>query len=806
MSGGALIDEELGIEEATSSSPAVPAAPKLVDADLGIEEASASSGAAPAAPRPNVSRMESFARGAQNTAGFGFDDEGSGLASKMFGEAPRTVGRGIDAPRDQRTDYEVGRDRAREEHRQAQEANPGTYFAGQVVGGAPASAVPITRLGAGGAQLLPRLASAAVNAAPLGAAYAAGQSEAKTPLGVTFDTLEGGLTSAVAAPVVSETVRKVVNVPQAVRKYVQGRTKGQEEKLVSQYGPEGLQTARAVGDASEYSGVQPGKPLPKTASAQLRDQLKRANDPEALSQQAAELERQVARVRSASRAYREPIERAGSPERVQELSRSITDRVSRIAKAADDIKWEEDISQKGKLATKLMARDLVDPERVAESADVQVDGIGSRLAELSTYVEPGTPDAGIVRKLAREVKEYRLKPITGAEGEGVTPYQHAGEKFLRVDQLKREFQKALSGARSRRDSPILEELQALEKQLRTNLENEAVWGSGVSQLQRARNEAWRTRLLLESQDNNPRRLLLTDASGKASQDEYRLLLEGDQASLHGIVKDAAEYTNEPRARQLVEWADREANLLQTLVDHIDPDPVLKRQAAASRRAANELRSLLEQRKGEAQAFTALPKDDAPALEGLHGMLRDVLEHPTDAKVAQLRAWADREIKALSSSPATKPQADEARQALQAMEGLIEQRRQDAIAARHFAKLSPRVDAVSPTVGQRIGEGARQLPLVGKPMQELISLVPGAGTPKAPSLVERAKLLMHLEDVLRVDPTNRPALETLKRLAAEDARRTRILSQPAPRAASSLPSRAAVPATAWAAGGLMSDKQ
>ena len=109
------------------------------------------------------SQLESGLRGAAQGLTFGFADEISGGVQALFSDSPF-----MDA-------YRKHRDESREEFKAAQEANPKSYFAGELVGG---MAVPLP----GAAALktgstLAKVGKGAAMGAGFGAASAAGSTE-----------------------------------------------------------------------------------------------------------------------------------------------------------------------------------------------------------------------------------------------------------------------------------------------------------------------------------------------------------------------------------------------------------------------------------------------------------------------------------------------------------------------------------------------------------------------------------------------------------------------------------------------------
>jgi hypothetical protein len=145
------------------------------------------------------SKLESLARGAGQGVTFGAQDELSAAAEPLINKlgdmlpaswTGRQEGMNVsDLPQES---YEQRRDAYRNENREAQIANPGTYFAGQMLGSVPSMAV-------GGTSVAGQMAAGGA----MGAATGAGYSEAEDLEGIAKDTglgvAIGGLSPALLA-------------------------------------------------------------------------------------------------------------------------------------------------------------------------------------------------------------------------------------------------------------------------------------------------------------------------------------------------------------------------------------------------------------------------------------------------------------------------------------------------------------------------------------------------------------------------------------------------------------------------------
>jgi hypothetical protein len=127
--------------------------------------------------KPQVSKLESLGRGVLQGATLGFADE-IWAALKAGGVSGKT--------------YEMERDRTRRENQAAQDANPGSYIAGEVGGGIASAFVPGLGVAKGAGAV-----GNAVKAAGLGAVSGVGSSEAGDLGGVAKDAAVGGIAGGV---------------------------------------------------------------------------------------------------------------------------------------------------------------------------------------------------------------------------------------------------------------------------------------------------------------------------------------------------------------------------------------------------------------------------------------------------------------------------------------------------------------------------------------------------------------------------------------------------------------------------------
>lgn len=180
---------------------------------------------------PDVSKLESFARGGVQGLTFGFADEVQGIADYLL------AGR----------DYVRGRDEARAKNKAAQEANPWTYAGGDVAGGVATAFVPGLNI-AKGATMATRIGKSALLGAVSGAGYSEGQG-----MELFEDALKGGAIGTVGGIATEGVGRLIGNAPKrAEDRLIQGITEGAKpsiaEKLVGAAGarrPEVLEFIQA---------------------------------------------------------------------------------------------------------------------------------------------------------------------------------------------------------------------------------------------------------------------------------------------------------------------------------------------------------------------------------------------------------------------------------------------------------------------------------------------------------------------------------------------------------------------------------
>ena len=196
--------------------------------------------------QPQVDQGTSAVRGGLQGASFGFGDEVSALADAAVSKVPglRDFAQKLHSeglPRVDNPDitYQQRRDAYRQKNQEAQQANPKTYFAGEIAG---SIAAPIPGGAAvKGSTTLAKAASLAKTGAKVGALTGLGTSTADLTKGTidefekaVNDTVKGGVTGAVAAPLAAGAAKVVGTVAGKVGKAFKNKAVNDAVEAVSQ--------------------------------------------------------------------------------------------------------------------------------------------------------------------------------------------------------------------------------------------------------------------------------------------------------------------------------------------------------------------------------------------------------------------------------------------------------------------------------------------------------------------------------------------------------------------------------------------
>lgn len=521
------------------------------------------------APKQNAPGVgESFFRGAGKSASMNLGDEASGfgawLSDQVNGtQTARATGRGADAPVSDRSSYDVGAKGYRDDDREAELENPWAFGGGELFGLATTAALPVGKA-IPAATWGARAIQAAKVASPMAALAAWGGSEDPTASGQAFDALGGAEVGALTGPLAGELTHQVLTRAQPL-------VRGAAEKL-------GNMVRR--GEANRIEAAH---------GPAARDLAMQAADPNS----------------AAGKAQRALVHAGESPEATEAHARAVTGDVSKIAEHQDAIQAYETIAEKARVAQKYFQQDGVDPLAVSKSADDIATEVRQSIQEMLSGVQQGTDDFRLLKRIEKEVLEYDLRPFDAAQA---TPLDIAGNKWGRLDQIKREIQRKLAGVKF--NSPEVEALHGLEERIRTDLENPSLWGEGAADMQVRRNRAWHEMLSLEkTRDVAPRSNFLTDYRGlpSAAEHSFQPLAEGDLPGIMSTFQGAGKPEGEQALWKLGEMADRRAKLGDALTDHIDPSPVQRQRAAEMQTSAGAIRNRLGQRTQEAEASNALSR-------------------------------------------------------------------------------------------------------------------------------------------------------------------------------------------------------
>jgi hypothetical protein len=568
--------------------------PQLADpfADLGAEPIAPPPppGAAPANPdtpdRPKMSRLEGAGRGAMHGFLFGLDDEWQGVSGKLAGmlrggDIPRAAHRGVlgtraeeeAAPLSERTDYDVERDAARDVQAQAKADtayektgwNPvlayltpdSAFGAGEAGASMITSAIPITRA-APTAGLLGRFATNAINGGVHGLVRGFGDAEG-TAAEQAKQTIAGGAKGAASSVVAGEGLHQLGRGARAA-----GGKLGQLWDDLT--------------GGAQAREVELGSP-------------KLARAAEAMTERSP----QGAQLRAAAVAGK-------NPEVIESRARSVGQKIDDLYKRSDIVRWDEDIASKGRAITKMLERQPPGTAAV-EAADGAVAKARQAWDELAQDVGKGE-GAATISRLKREAWDAYDQRVGRANvmiaNDPAKYAEYHAERFMALDDLKRKLQKTIASKRFPHDDVLHERM---EEPLRQTLENPELWGTNAAALQRVRNAGWTRRLTAKGRPEHD--FTLERGFGERSADPYAVLDTHDIAKVHGIIRNAGTIEGEQAGKNLVEWADREAGLLEALTKYEGADPALVAHAQSARKLATEIADELGERHAEASAARLL---------------------------------------------------------------------------------------------------------------------------------------------------------------------------------------------------------
>lgn len=207
-----------------------------------------------ATPGEDVSKLESFGRGAAQGASFGFADEVVGLGHALFGSKDYAGQR-----------YKQNRDEYRAADKRAQEANPLTYGAGGLAGGIATSFVPGLGIAKGAG-----LAKTALSAGKMGFVSGLGASEAEDVPGQLLDAGGSALISAGTAGLLKGVMDRAPKraVERALGDITDGATATMRDRVVGKAGDRVKDVLPILREkAFKGAGRDPNKLLTATENA-----------------------------------------------------------------------------------------------------------------------------------------------------------------------------------------------------------------------------------------------------------------------------------------------------------------------------------------------------------------------------------------------------------------------------------------------------------------------------------------------------------------------------------------------------------
>ncbi len=293
----------------------------------------------------------------------------------------------------------------------------------------------------------------------------------------------------------------------------------------------------------------------------------------------------------------------------------IAARVSKIADTGDLVKWEEDIAAKRPVLRQMMEEGKVDPAKVVAAADAAYNNARAEFDQIVEDVGSG-PGAATLRRLKRETFDQFEKTAEKrgtaaydayeASGDAAgSAYDYATDKLMQVDGLKRHVQKVIANggpAIAEFDQPLRDKI---ESPLRELLENAEMVGEGPAAFQTIRNRGWTDALLLKQGNGKRDFPFLTTKEGVRSADRFLPKRSADRVGVQSVVDNAADPVQVQNVNQLVDWADREAKLLEALTKHRGADDALKARAAQARQLANEIKEQIAARRAQGGAAQSL---------------------------------------------------------------------------------------------------------------------------------------------------------------------------------------------------------
>jgi hypothetical protein len=294
-------------------------------------------------------------------------------------------------------------------------------------------------------------------------------------------------------------------------------------------------------------------------------------------------------------ALKEFGEAATARNRFEDVHSKATDRVAKLAtenaRFADDMVAETNISLKRHPVTKALRGDPPESIDTATAAVLDtLEQIHGALTEASE--KPQLYEKQGLRAFLKAREE--LETIAGSL-RAPRDADELADVYIGLDRLKRRMgriQRA-AGSGPTGDRAAQEMVRQHYEQLRALLESDAVFGSGVTTMQREVNSAWTKYLDYASAYDQRFALSGGLRTSRSARDGFEKVAGVDPEKVGGMLRGAGDVEKSLAERDLVEGARLQAELLETLGKHYDVSDGLKGQAAQARRNAAEIAKELE---------------------------------------------------------------------------------------------------------------------------------------------------------------------------------------------------------------------
>lgn len=274
--------------------------------------------------------------------------------------------------------------------------------------------------------------------------------------------------------------------------------------------------------------------------------------------------------------------------RQQVATGEVTADLSKIARTADDIVSYTNVGLKPRPVLKALREAPVGSYdqtagRVFDELTALRGRMELRIASQGEFREGGMR---AFRKLHKELADFENEVMRGLSGAKHGTDEGLAEAFIGLDKLKRRIGRLQSIANKGIDGDptamhiLRDEYQAL----RELLEDEAMWGTGASQLQREVNAAWSSYLDFAPAYESRFALMGKASTTRSARDGFESIAVADPARVGSALDNLGKAENAHVEEVLLEGSKRNAELMETLSKYYDV-PELSRAAIAESRAA-----------------------------------------------------------------------------------------------------------------------------------------------------------------------------------------------------------------------------